>query len=157
MKFIVSILIILGVSSASSAQEMDGILRVAWLQGCWELLSPDTTIEEQWMAPRGNNMVGISRTVQDDTLAAYEIVVIRELGDGLVFEAHPSGQPSASFLSVSVRDSAIVFENMDHDFPRRIGYQVCSPDSLNAWIEGNIGSEERRIDFPYRRVDCAGE
>jgi hypothetical protein len=53
----------------------------------------------------------------------YELVVIREQGEKLAYEAHPSGQPSAVFLSDTVSDSAVVFHNPRHDFPKRVGYE----------------------------------
>jgi hypothetical protein len=133
-----------------------GIQRVAWLQGCWETSSPQRVIEEQWMAPRGANMVGMSRTVRGDALAAYEFLIVRESGERLEYESHPSGQNSATFLSSTVNDSMVLFENPQHDFPQRIGYRRDGPDSLLAWIEGTDKGQSRRIEFPYRRVSCAG-
>lgn len=140
-----------------SAEQPSGIQRVAWLQGCWELVSPDSTTEEQWMAPRGKSMVGASRTVRADSLVGYELIVIREQDDRLVYEAHPSGQPAASFYEKAANGSNVVFENLDHDFPQRIGYRFSAPDSLYAWIEGDQSGELRRIEFSYRRSECAGE
>ena len=67
--------------SAVAAPPPAGIQRVAWLQGCWEAASPERTIEERWMAPRGSSMVGVGRTVRGADLVEYELVVIREQGD----------------------------------------------------------------------------
>ena len=108
------------------------------------------------MAPRGNSMLGISRTVHGDDLVAYELVVVREQGDQLVYHAHPSGQPSAEFVSRTVTEESIVFENLQHDFPQRIGYERQGA-ALLAWIEGTQEGEVRRIEFPYRRAACPGE
>jgi len=143
-------------SSGSAATQAVGIQRVAWLQGCWEIVSAERTIEEQWMTPRGKSMVGISRTVRGDSLVTYELVVLREQGDQLAYEAHPAGQPSAVFLSRTVSDSSVVFENLEHDFPQRIGYQRNGPNALLAWIEGTQQGQVRRTEFPYRRASCAG-
>jgi len=133
-----------------------GIRRLSWLQGCWEADSADSSVEEQWMAPRGGTMVGVSRTVRGDRLVAYELVVVREQGEQLAYEAHPSGQPSAVFVSRTVQGESVVFENPQHDFPQRIGYQRSGKDLL-AWIEGTRDGQVRRIDFPYRRAVCAGD
>jgi len=74
----------------------------------------------------------------------------------LAYEAHPSGQASTVFLSKEVTDSTVVFEDLKHDFPQRVGYSRMGADSLVAWIAGSRGGRERRIEFPYRRVPCAG-
>ncbi len=152
VRILAGLVVTLSVATASTQES--GIQRVAWLQGCWETVSPQRTIEEQWMAPRGRSMVGVSRTVRGDSLVEYELMVLREQMDRLSYEAHPAGQPSAVFLSRTVGDSSVVFENLQHDFPQRIGYQRSGPDLLLAWIEGTENGQARRVDFSYRRAAC---
>lgn len=144
------------VVAAGSRQPPAGINRVAWLRGCWETTSGQRTTEEQWMAPRAGSMLGMSRTMREGLLGEFEFVVLRERGDRLVYEAHPSGQAGAAFLSRTVSDAIVVFENPGHDLPALIGYERKGPDSLLAWIEGTASGRTRRIDFPYRRVACPG-
>jgi hypothetical protein len=136
------------------AQQAPGIAGAAWLQGCWQAGSPRRTIEEQWMAPHGGSMLAMSRTVRDGRLAAHELVVLREDGDRLAYEAHPSGQAATVFLSAVVSDTVLLFENPEHDFPQRVGYRRMGSDSLLAWIEGTMGGEARRVEFRYARVAC---
>jgi Domain of unknown function (DUF6265) len=137
------------------AQQPQGIQRVAWLRGCWEMSTPDRTVEEQWMVPRGGSMMGMSRTVRDGKLVAYEMVLIREERPALAYEAHPSGQPVATFLSTTISPSQVVFENPSHDFPQQIGYQL-KEDALLAWIAGSQSGKSRRVEFSYKRVTCGG-
>jgi hypothetical protein len=141
-------------ASTAAGTPASGIQRVAWLQGCWEAASPERVIEEHWMAPRGTSMVGIARTVRGAELVEYELVVIREKGERLAYEAHPSGQRSATFLSETVTDAAVVFQNLQHDYPKRVGYERGGPDQLVAWIDAGPDSERPRIEFSYRRVAC---
>jgi hypothetical protein len=144
-----------GLSDEAARSLSTGIDRVVWLQGCWEAVSEDRIIEEHWMAPRGDSMLGVSRTVKEGRLVGYELVVLREQGDQLALEAHPSGQPSAVFVSSSIGEQSVVFENPQHDFPQRIGYERQGDDLL-GWIEGRQGGEARRMEFPYRRAACSG-
>jgi len=143
-------------AASAGAQPPAGIQRVAWLQGCWEMTSGARTVEEQWMAPRGNSMVGMSRTVRDGRLVEFELVVLREQGDRLAYEAHPSGQAATVFLSKAVGESMVVFENPEHDYPQTVGYQRENPESLLAWIDGTSKGQARRVDFRYRRRACPG-
>ena len=152
MRMCFVVLSILAASLVTVAAQQ--IQRLSWLVGCWEAVSSERTVEEHWMAPRGGSMVGVGRTVRGQTLVEFELVVIREQGDRLAYEAHPSGQPSAVFLSRELTDSTVVFENLEHDFPQRIGYQRKGPDALLAWIEGSRQGKFRRIEFPYRRAAC---
>lgn len=122
------------------------IARAAWLAGTWEMGEAGDLTEEHWLPPRGDTMLAVSRTVSGGRLAWFETVVLRETAGGLVFEAHPSGQPGGSFPAVTVTDSLLVFENPEHDFPQRIGYRRTAAGGLEAWIEGS----GRRVEFPYR-------
>ena len=139
------------VRSATGAAE---IRRLEWLKGCWETRNERRSIEERWMPPRAHSMLNVGRTVRGDSLFEYELVVLREHRDRFAYEAHPSGQPAATFLSISASDSSVVFENPEHDFPQRVGYRRVGTDSLLAWIEGKADGRERRIEFRYVRVNC---
>jgi hypothetical protein len=99
-------------------------------------------------------MLGTGRTVRDGRTTEYEFVVLKEQDGRLAYEAHPSQQAGAVFLSREVTEARVVFENPDHDFPQRVGYEKQGADSLLAWIEGSQNGRTRRVDFPYRRVAC---
>ena len=128
--------------------------RVAWLQGCWRSTRGEATIEEQWMSPRGGTMLGMGRTVRGSKTLEYELVLIMEQEGRLAYEAHPSGQPSATFLAATASDTSVVFENPTHDFPQRVGYTRNGVDTLDAWIEGQANGKPRRVDFSYQRTRC---
>lgn len=153
---IATITLMLMASLSSASRAADGIDRVGWLQGCWTLTTGTRTVEEQWTTPRGGVMLGTGRTVNAGRLVEYEFVIIRERGDSLVYEAHPSGQKPAEFAALRVGDDEVVFENAQHDFPQRVGYRK-SGLGLDAWVEGTIGGRSRRIEFPYERASCPGD
>ena len=106
------------------------------------------------MTAKGGSMIGVSRTIRDGKTTAYEMVVLREERERLAYEAHPSGQASATFLSTTLSETSVVFENAEHDFPQRVGYRREGADSLQAWVEGQMNGTPRRIDFSYQRTRC---
>jgi hypothetical protein len=128
--------------------------RLDWLSGCWQRRNQTRVVDEQWMAPRGGTMLGMSRSVRGDTLVEFEQLRIYERKGRLVFAAAPSGQTPSEFESVSVTDSSVTFENATHDFPQRVLYRLVRPDSLHARIEGTVRGQARAVDFPYRRAVC---
>jgi hypothetical protein len=140
----------LSIASYGPAAQRAGIHEVAWLEGCWEMSSAGRTVEERWTPPRGDSMLGMSRTIRDGTLVEYEFIVLRQKGDRLAYVAHPSGQKPATFLSTRIDASEIVFENPSHDFPKVIGYRLQGK-ALTAWVSGG----SRRVEFPYVRVNCS--
>ena len=130
------------------------IEQVGWLQGCWSLQDGDRRIEEQWLSPRADSMLGVGRTTRGETLVEHEFVVLTERDGRLAYEAHPSGQATATFLSKPITGREVVFENPTHDFPQRVGYRRVGADSVHAWVEGSMNGTMRRIEFPYARVPC---
>jgi uncharacterized protein DUF6265 len=150
MRCVLALCVALQVPAVGQSTKVE---QVAWLAGCWEDSTAQRTVEEQWMAPRGRTMLGAGRTTRGDTLVEYEMVLIREQGGQLAYQAHPSGQPSAVFLLRAVSENEVVFENLQHDFPQRVGYRRDG-DSLRAWIEGPRNGQIRRVEFRYRRVAC---
>lgn len=146
-------LLLAGAVDAQSNQSID---RVGWIAGCWMRTTSTSTVEEQWMAPRGGALLGMSRTVANGVVREYEFLRIFFAGDTLVYAATPSGQAYSEFRSISIGARDIVFENLKHDFPQRIGYKAIGRDSIIAFIEGPRGGANRRIEFPYVRTACPG-
>jgi hypothetical protein len=59
-----------------------------------------------------------------------------------------AGPPAVQSGPPSVKDVGWIA------FPKKIGYKR-SGDSLTAWIEGPMGGQARRIEFPYTKGDCS--
>ncbi len=73
-----------------------------------------------------------------------------------MFEARPSGQPTATFTATVAGPDSVVFAAPGHDYPQIVGYRRAGADSVVAWIDGKAGGKSRRVEFPYRRVACPG-
>lgn len=132
------------------AAEID---RLGFIAGCWTLTRPNgTKIEEQWLAPSGGAMLGMSRSVRDAKLREFEFMRILPGADGrLQYVAIPSGQAEAAFPVKEIAENAVTFENPQHDFPQRILYRLVDKDTLVARIEGSVAGQARAADFPYSR------
>lgn len=148
---------VLAIGLAALAARTGGIEQLAWMTGCWELTAGERIVEEQWMAPRGGSMMGMSRTVRGGRTVAWETVLLREDSAGAIsYNAFPGGQAAAVFPATELSDSHAVFSNPAHDFPQRIIYRRRG-DTLAARIEGETAGGTRGSDFPYRKVACPGE
>src|ERR1043165_4505765 len=143
-------------SVSSAGAQTASIKDMAWLQGCWEQRDGDRVVAERWMAPRAGSMLGVGRTTRGEKLIEHEYVVLTERDGRLAYEAHPSGQATATFMSKPVANREIVFEDPTHDFPQRVGYKSTGPGQLLAWVEGTANGKTRRIEYAYRLVNCVG-
>jgi len=137
------------------AQRTNVVSHLGWISGCWQQTGANgRLVEEQWMTPRGNTMMGMSRTVRGDSLVEFEQLRISEQGGKAVYHALPSGQQPSEFTANAVSDTMVVFENPQHDFPQRIIYRKRGTDSIVARIEGTMNGKSRGVDFPYVKVQC---
>ena len=127
---------------------------VGWLAGCWENAGGDRRMDEQWMAPAGGTMFGMSRTVSKGRTVASEFLELRQEGTDVFYIARPSGQAEARFKLIEAAPGRAVFENRAHDFPQAIRYTREADGSLLAQIEGPGDNGTTTIDFPMRRGAC---
>jgi len=142
---------------AGAQQRSGAVAALTWISGCWQRTTrTGQTVDEQWMAPRAEMMLGMSRTVRGDSLIEYEQLRIFERSGKAVYYAAPVRQTPAEFVAASQNDTLIVFENPQHDFPQRIIYRKRGADSLIARIEGTTGGTARGVDFPYVKTRCPG-
>jgi len=105
-------------------------------------------IEELWLPPAGNSLLGVSRTVAGGRMVAFEFLRIIEKNGETFYVAQPSARPPTEFKLISVTPTKAVFENPSHDFPKVITYELTAPDSLTATISGN----EKKQEFRFQRT-----
>ena len=144
-----------GAQTAAPAAAAPTVNDVAWITGCWESTRNGRHVTEHWLAPEGGTMMGISRTTAGEKTTEWEFLIIRRGPRGLDYVAKPSGQPEGTFTATSASATEVVFENLAHDFPKRIIYKRTG-DALTASIEGPMNGQNRRIDFAHKKAACAG-
>ncbi|MGW8281670.1 MAG: DUF6265 family protein [Gemmatimonadota bacterium] len=128
--------------------------RISWLAGCWMHVESGFRRDEQWMAPLGGTMVGMSRSVAGGKTVEHEQLRFETRDGELVFVALPSGQTETTFVQAELSDSIAAFVAPEHDFPQRITYRHLDRNLAVATIEGEEDGITRAIDFPMTRTDC---
>lgn len=145
--------------AAAAALAPDGPLAdLAWLAGCWRGSVNQREFREHWMPLRGDLLLGTGHTVANGRTQDFEYIRLEPRADGVHYVAMPSGQKEAAFRLVDRvmdgPDTVYTFTNPEHAFPQRIVYRRASEGWLYVHVEGKLGSEERRIIYPMRRIDC---
>ena|SRR5688572_9675256 len=126
------------------------ISELAWISGDWQTAPGGRAqIEEHWMAPAGGSMVGMGRTVAGGRTVEFEYLRIEERADQIYYVASPKGRcPGTDFKLTRLSGQEALFENPEHDFPKRITYRKNSEGSLTASIDGGAGT--KAMTFAYR-------
>jgi hypothetical protein len=129
------------------------LLDLGWLAGGWETASPARCVEEQWTAPSGNMLVGMSRTVAGGRTTSFEFMRIEARADGIYYVAQPGGRPPVDFKLASESAGELIFVNPGHaDRLKRVIYRREAGDRMTARIEGENGGAPFAEDYPYRRA-----
>src|SRR6476469_7273827 len=143
-------LLIAGAPSTQSSPH--SISELSWMGGDWQTPAGGRVqIEEHWTQPAGGSMMGMSRTVGGDKTIEFEYLRIEQRDDGIYYVAHPKARcPGTDFKLTRVSSSEAVFENPQHDFPKRIIYRKTADDALTASIDAGEGT--KAMSFAYRRA-----
>ena len=124
-----------------------------WVVGKWELVNKDTVSTEIWQLKNDSVYAGISMDVKGgkDTIR-YEDATIEQRGTEIYFipvmKDQNEGKPvEFKMTATASTDTRLVFENPQHDFPKKIIYEIKG-DSLLASISGPMKGQEVTIPFP---------
>lgn len=81
-------------------------------------------------------MIGLNQSTRESQKPFYEYLRMEVTDDGsIVYFASPMGRDETPFAVKELSDQAVVFENLDNEFPQRIIYRR-EGDQLKALIEG---------------------
>jgi Domain of unknown function (DUF6265) len=149
-----AIVLLTAVAHAQAPAAKPTLQDFAWLAGHWRIEQADRIIDEHWMAPAGNLMMGMARNVQAGKVREYEFTLLRQEPNGdILYVASPAKQTETAFKLTSLRDGEAVFENPEHDFPKKVIYARQPDGSLLAAIEGpGRDGKTRRVEYPFKRV-----
>ena len=141
--FVVTAAVATSVRAAPAASEL------AWLAGDWRQCRDGEVVEERWLGPRGDILLGASLTTasSSDTKASWEHLRIARDGDGWVYWASPQGRTPVPFRLVESTPGRAVFANPERAFPTRISYWREGADLL-ARIEGTV--QDRAVAREWR-------
>jgi hypothetical protein len=147
-----AVLLIMVVVTVAPGQDPGGILDLSWMTGDWQTAAGGRAqIEEHWTAPGGASMMGMSRTVARDKTVEFEYLRIEQRAEGVFYVAHPKARcPGTDFKLTKSSANEAVFENPQHDFPKRIIYRKTGDNTLTATIDGGEGT--KAMSFVFKRM-----
>jgi len=123
------------------------INELSWIVGSREAIVEGNMIVEKWVKQNDTLLIGESYSVTEyDTILTETIQIIQKEETiyyvPLVFDQN-EGKP-IMFELKSNNPQKLVFENLGHDFPQKIGYYKKGKN-INTWIEGN----GKKIEFYF--------
>jgi len=134
---------------ATTSAELE---KANWFLGRWENKTPEGTFSEEWKVENDSLLLGKSFFIKENDTLFSETVRLVQRGNDLFYIVTVPNQneekPVAFKLTSSTSDF-LVFENPEHDFPKKITYKLVTKDSLYAEISGDGKSQG----FPFKKVN----
>jgi hypothetical protein len=125
------------------------------LQGTWKMENSKGILYESWHRIQDTLMQGGSYKVNNHDTTFFERVALK-YSNGKVFYVplvEENNMEPVSFTLTSNNNNSFVFENPQHDFPKRIIYEIIAPDSLHAYIDDGVNNPSKRKDYFYKKVN----
>ena len=155
IKYIIQYLIlILFITNMAESQEKSPMQKLLWIVDSW--VSPegsDNRSYEEWKVTSDNLYEGSSKTIKDGVVTFSESLKIENTPDGIYYVADVPHNPApVKFLLTGVSDTSAVFENPEHNFPKKITY-LLEDGNLHAFIEGpGKDGNTKKIDFYFNKM-----
>ena len=155
IKYIIQYLIlILFITNMAESQEKSPMQKLLWIVDSW--VSPegsDSRSYEEWKVTGDNLYEGSSKTIKDGVVTFSESLKIENTPDGIYYVADVPHNPApVKFLLTGVSDTSAVFENPEHNFPKKITY-LLEDGNLHAFIEGpGKDGNTKKIDFYFNKM-----
>lgn len=124
------------------------------LLGTWGMETRNGMLYETWEKVNENLLRGKSYKLNGKDTLVSERVELKKTADGVWYIPTVTDQNAGKpvmFRQTLAMGNLFVFENPQHDFPKRIAYEIVSEEVLRAWIDGGEGSANRR-NFNYKRI-----
>ena len=127
-----------------------------WLQGSWVMKKKNGgSIMETWSSHNDSTMLGESMnfSVTGQSSVLENLKLVYQSGT-YYYRSRVSGQNNneeIAFKITSHSGKSFVAEKPDHDFPKRITYELITKDSIHAFIDGGPSMPGKRSDFYYSR------
>lgn len=134
-------------------QEKTDMQKLLWIADSWVSASGETTSYEEWKVINDDLFEGGSKTIKEGKVIFSESLKIEKTADGIYYVADVAHNPApVKFKLTSVTDTSAVFENPDHDFPKKITY-LLEEGNLHAFIEGpGKDGNIKKVDFYMQKM-----
>ena len=120
------------------------VAALAWMAGSWGATVKGVVLEEHWIAPRGELMLGLHRDLFPSGKVFFEYLRIEIHEEQVSYIPSPGGRESVAFRLSEIGQNRVVFTNPDHDFPQSITYWLTDDRTLRCRVEGLGGDGEPR-------------
>ena len=123
------------------------------LEGTWKMNTKRGAVCEEWKKVKKNYLRSKGYIVSGRDTIISEQIALTNTKAGIFYTSTVEEQndnQSVAFKMTNAENNIFVFENQQHDFPKRIVYKLVTADSLHAYIDDGTETGKRQ-NFYYKR------
>ena len=154
--FLLLLLPLISATFFSCGNSSGSIDDVSWLIGSWEGTDlNDLVFHETWERESKTTLTGTGATVSPDGDTIFRETLKIDLVDGTPYYVATIPKSKGPVLFKMIKGDAhnAIFENKEHDFPKRISYMLQTNNTCKIKLEGIEKGVPRIETLMYERVD----
>jgi hypothetical protein len=136
---LIPVLVFAGCGEKKTEAKYARMIQAEWLLGNWENTTPEGVLAETWEKENDSVFKGASLFIKKEDTLHVEAMSLYQSSGSVYYSSTVLGQNGDKPVAYRMTSGAagkIVFENPAHEFPRRIGYNSVTPDSIVLQISG---------------------
>ncbi len=136
-------------ATVSQAEERMDLQDLRWLLGNWEHEGAKALIGEEWSEAGHTVWTGLGRQTSRESgdSAISEELLLAELGGEVYYIAKVDhNSMPIPFRLVELEENRARFENLEHDFPKRIEYRRITEDRIDVRVS-DVGEKGFELHF----------
>lgn len=133
---------------------IDDFIKLYPLEGQWTMPYDGGELVEIWTKQFEKKLKGQTIFIKNEQEEKKEVINL-VLKEGRIYYTPEvkgmNDDEPVPFTLTEMDDNKFVFENREHDFPRRITYELKGNNRLYATIEGTTKKGFRKVEYKYVR------
>ena len=115
---------------------------LTWLVGNWNSENSKLKIKESWKRISAKTFEGSGYTysIKKNKIVSSETLLLVEMSGEVFYMAKvASNDLPVAFKLTSCTAKTVIFENSQHDFPKKISYQLNKDKNITVFVSGEKG------------------
>jgi hypothetical protein len=154
-RIIIAFVVCLGLSAFIVTNKDKKLFKKLYvLEGVWKMNTKRGVLCEEWKKVHDNYLQSTGYTIKGIDTIINESVALTNTKAGIFYTSAVEDQnnrQAIAFKMTAAKNNTFVFENPQHDFPKRIVYELTGADSLHAYIDDGTDDLKKRRNFYYKR------
>jgi hypothetical protein len=112
--------------------------RLDFIVGTWKTEGKEQY--EVWETNKNNELIGHSYKLNNDQKTITETLSIKKIGNQIIYEATVPNQNEGKTIQFKLNNEVktyLSFENIEHDFPKKIQYKRINNNEIEVTVLGD--------------------